>query len=191
MRAAGFVLVGGQSSRMGQNKARLKVDSRLLVEVIAAKLQEVTGRVTLIGNPAAFGDLPFDCFPDLRPGLGPLGGLETALSSSHADFNVIVGCDMPGIPAAALAHLLAVSQQSGALCTMALDSEKRRHPLCAVYRVACLPFVRDALDAGRLRLLDLVEELRAAEVAIDLVLENLNTPEEFAEWRAAHLAVAD
>jgi molybdopterin-guanine dinucleotide biosynthesis protein A len=176
---------------MGQNKARLKVGSRLLVEVIAGKVQEVTGSVRLIGNPAAFSDLPFDGLADLRPGLGPLAGLETALSSSRADLNVIVGCDMPGIPASALAHLLAVSQQSGALCTMALDSGNRRHPLCAVYRRACLPFVRAALDAGRLRLLDLVEELKAVEVRVDLVLENLNTPEEFAEWRAAHLAVAD
>jgi molybdopterin-guanine dinucleotide biosynthesis protein A len=188
MRAAGFVLVGGQSSRMGQNKARIKVDSRSLVEVIAAQVQAVTGSVTLVGNPAAFGDLPFDCLPDLRPGLGPIAGLETALSSSHADFNVLVGCDMPGIPAAALAHLLAVSQQSGALCTMALDAGKRRHPLCAVYRSACLPFVRLALDGGRLRLLDLMEELKAVEVPIDLVLDNLNTPEEFAEWQAAQSA---
>jgi molybdopterin-guanine dinucleotide biosynthesis protein A len=176
---------------MGQNKARLKVDSRLLVEVIAGKVQGVTGSVTLIGNPAAFRDLPFACLADLRPGLGPLGGLETALSSSQADLNVVVGCDMPGIPASALDHLLAVAQQSGALCTMALDSVNRRHPLCAVYRRACMPFVRAALDAGRLRLLDLVEELKAVEVRVDLVLENLNTPEEFAEWRAAHLAVAD
>jgi molybdopterin-guanine dinucleotide biosynthesis protein A len=62
----------------------------------------------------------------------------------------------------------------------------RRHPLCAVYRRACLPAVRAALDAKRWRLLDLVEELRAVEVPIDSILSNVNTPEEWAAWLAAH-----
>jgi molybdopterin-guanine dinucleotide biosynthesis protein A len=44
--------------------------------------------------------------------------------------------------------------------------------------------VRAALDAGRLRLLELVEELEAVEVRIDSVLSNLNTPEEWAAWQA-------
>jgi len=186
MLAAGFVLVGGRSSRMGQNKARLKVGSRLLVEIVAAQVQQVTGGVTLIGNPSEFSDLPFKCWPDLHPGLGPLAGLEAALAGERADFNVVVGCDTPGISAAALVQLLAVAQRTGALCTLAVDFSCRKHPLCAVYRSACLPVVRSALTAGRLRLLDVVEELKAVEVPIDLVLDNLNTPEQFAAWQAAH-----
>jgi molybdopterin-guanine dinucleotide biosynthesis protein A len=189
MRVAGFVLVGGRSSRMGRDKARLKVDSsRFLVEVVASNVAEVAGRVTLIGNPEAFGDLPFECVADLRPGLGPLAGLETAFWSSRAEFNIVTSCDMPGIPSADLARLLAVCRQTRSLCALARDANGRKHPLCAVYRSDCLPFVTAALDAGRLRLLDLVEELKAVEVPIDSVLSNLNTPEEWAAWQAAQLA---
>jgi molybdopterin-guanine dinucleotide biosynthesis protein A len=188
MCVAGFVLVGGHSLRMGQNKARLRVDSRFLVELIASRVAEVAESVTLIGNPQAFRDLPFECLADLRPGLGPLAGLETALASSRAEFNFVHSCDMPGIPPGVLERLLAVCRSTPALCAMARDAGGRRHPLCAVYHGDCLPFVRAALDAGRLRLLPLVEELKAVEVPIDSILCNLNTPEEWATWQAAQPA---
>jgi molybdenum cofactor guanylyltransferase len=187
MQAAGFVLAGGKSSRMGQNKARLRIDSQFLVEVVARAVADATGNVALVGDPSAFGDLPIECLPDLRPGLGPLAGLETLLASGRAEFNVVVGCDMPGVKSADLARLLAVCEQTGSLCGMAVDLSGRKHPLCAVYRRSCLPFVQSALDGGRLRLLDLVEELKAVEVRSDSILSNVNTPEQWAAWQAAQL----
>lgn len=188
MRVAGFVLVGGLSSRMGQNKARLRVDSRLLVELIASKLAEVSDCVALVGNPQAFGDLPLECLADLRTGLGPLAGLETALSKGRAKFNIVTSCDMPGIRPSDLTRLLNVCRETQSLCTVARDADGRTHPLCAVYRSDCLPFVTAALDAGRLRLLDLLKEMKAVEVPIDSILLNLNTPEEWVAWQAAQLA---
>jgi len=185
MLTAGFVLVGGRSTRMGRDKARLPVDSRLLVELVAGTVAEAAGSVTLVGNPAAFADLPFVCLADARPGCGPVAGLETALANSQSEFNVVVACDMPGIRAADLARLLAVCEESRTLCALVKDTIGRKHPLCAVYRNTCLPIVRAALDAGRWRLLDLVEELKAVEVPIDSILSNVNTPEDWAAWQAA------
>ena len=187
MQAAGFVLTGGRSSRMGQNKARLKVDSHFLVEVVAAEVAKVTGSVALVGNPALFDDLPLECIADLRPGLGPLAGLEAALSSGRGEFNLILACDMPGIQSSDLKQLLNRAAQTGALCTLASEVNGRKHPLCAVYRSEALALVRAALDARRLRLLDLVEELRAVDVCFETGLNNLNTPEQWAAWQSAHL----
>jgi molybdopterin-guanine dinucleotide biosynthesis protein A len=184
-RAAGFVVAGGRSSRLGQDKARLKIHSQFLIEIVAREVEEAAGNVTLIGNPQSFADLPFACLPDLQTGLGPLAGLEAALASERAEFNLVVGCDMPDIKFPDLRRLLTVAVESKALCTVARDASERKHPLCAVYRNAALPFVRAALDAGRLRLWELVEELKAAEVRFDTVFTNLNTPEDWAAWQAA------
>ena len=183
--AAGFVLVGGRSVRMGEDKARLRVDSRFLVEVVANAVEQAAGSVTLIGHPESFADLRFECLPDVRTGLGPLAGLEAALASERAELNLVAGCDMPDIRSSDLLSLLTVASEKKALCTVARDASGRRHPLCAVYHNEALPFVRAALDAGRLRLLHLVEELKAVEVRIDSVLTNLNTPEQWAAWQAA------
>ena len=185
MRGAGFVLAGGRSSRMGQNKARLKVGSRYLVEVVAHTVAAVTGSVTLIGDPSSFADLTLECLPDLRPGLGPLGGLEAALASNRGELNLVLGCDMPDIQPTDLKRLLDVAAETSALCTVAVDSAGHRHPRCAVYHRNALPLVRAALDTRRLRLLHLVEELKAVEVHIHSLLSNLNTPEQWTAWKKA------
>ncbi len=183
-RTAGFVLVGGRSSRMGKDKARLRMGADFLVEVVAREVEEAAGNVMLVGNPTAFADLPYACLRDMRPDLGPVAGLEAALASERGEFNLVTGCDMPDLQTSDLARLLKVAEETKALCTLARDRRERRHPLCAVYRREALPLVRAALDAGRLRLLELVEELEAVEVRFDSVLSNLNTPEQWAAWQA-------
>jgi molybdopterin-guanine dinucleotide biosynthesis protein A len=125
MLTAGFVLVGGRSTRMGRDKARLPVDSRLLVELVAHAVAEAAGSVTLLGNPAAFADLLFECLPDLRPGCGPVAGVETALASGRAELNLVVACDMPGIRVADLTRLLAVCEESRTLCALVKDASTR------------------------------------------------------------------
>jgi molybdopterin-guanine dinucleotide biosynthesis protein A len=182
MRAAGFVLVGGHSSRMGRDKARLQIGSRLLVEDIGAKVAEAAGRVALVGPPERYADLPFDCLPDLRPHLGPLAGLETALASGRGELNLITGCDMPDLEAGWLKWLLLTAWRTNSWCVVTKDAAGKIHPLCAVYRSECLPAVRSALDAGRLRLVDFIRELRAVEMPTTAVIGNLNTPAQLATY---------
>ena len=188
MKVAGFVLAGGQSSRMGQNKARLPVDSRYLVEKIAETVLQVTDTVVLVGQPDLFTDLAIKCLPDMRSGFGPMAGLEAALMSAQSEpgdvLNVVVGCDMPGVRACWLEGLLKTAQDTGALCVAAKDAAGKTHPLCAVYQTACLPFIQQALDARRLRLTDLLASVNALELPIGEVIANVNTPGEWAAWQA-------
>lgn len=180
MRTAGFVLVGGRSSRMGQDKARLQIGSDLLVESIAEKIARAASRVALIGPPERYKDLAIECLPDLRPGLGPLAGIEAALSAGYGEFNLIAGCDMPNLAPEWLQKLVRTARCSDMRCVVTRDALGKIHPLCAVYRSDCLPLVRRALDAGRLKLVDLIEDLQALEICTADVIANLNTPEQLA-----------
>lgn len=186
MKAAGFVLVGGQSRRMGRDKARLPMPSGLLVETIASTLAQVTESVALVGPPGAYSDLPYECLSDRRPGLGPLAGLETALFSQRTEFNLVAGCDMPNLESSWLCALLKAAEAGNSLCVAAQDAGGRIHPLCAVYRSASLPFVQRALDSGRLRLRDLLSDLAAETLEIGATVENVNTPAQWAAWQAAN-----
>jgi molybdopterin-guanine dinucleotide biosynthesis protein A len=187
MKVAGFVLTGGQSSRMGQDKARLLLGSRYLIEQVAETVSQVTDSVMLVGRPEMFTDVKIRCLRDMRPGLGPLAGIEAALLSSRADFgdtlNLVVGCDMPGLRSNWLVQLLSAALETGALCVAAKDSAGKTHPLCAVYRSACLPVIQGALDSGRLRLMDLLANVGAVELPIGDVIANVNTPSEWAAWQ--------
>ena len=183
MRAAGFVLVGGESSRMGRDKALLAWGSHVLVEEVAATVQNVAGTAALVGPPERYRALKYACIPDVRRGLGPLAGIEAALESGRGELNLIVACDMPGLSEATLRRLIDSARDSGALCTAIRDSAGKVHPLCAVYRSECMAAVRRALDARRLRALDLLADLNAAILENDAPLANVNTPQEWAQWR--------
>jgi molybdopterin-guanine dinucleotide biosynthesis protein A len=167
---------------MGRDKARLPLDSHLLVEDVAEKVAKVAGNVALVGNPALYSDLPFECIRDLHPGLGPLAGIEAALAEYRAEWNLIVACDMPGLATHWLEGLLMTARQSSKLCFAIQDGSGRTQPLCAVYRQDCLPLVVEALSARRLSLLDLLAVLDAGRMRIASPLHNVNTPEEWQSW---------
>jgi molybdopterin-guanine dinucleotide biosynthesis protein A len=180
MSSAGFVLVGGQSRRMGQNKALLPWKTGLLVEFVASAVREAAGSVALIGTPERYSAVPLPAFPDLRPNNGPLGGLETLLRLGSAELNLVCACDMPCVSTGQLRALLQEAQRSEADCLVAVDANDRWHPLCAVYRSSCLPGVERALDEGRLKLLDLVRELKAQPFLMADPVHNVNTIDDWA-----------
>jgi molybdopterin-guanine dinucleotide biosynthesis protein A len=167
---------------MGSDKARLPWNARLLVEEIAATVADAAGNVALIGESARYQDLGIDCFPDLRPGLGPLAGIETALLTRRGELNLILACDMPGVKSTWLRQLLEEAQKSDALCLATRDASARVHPLCAVYRSECVSQVQSALEAGRFKLLDLLKNLNAATLESHEPMSNVNTPEEWAAF---------
>jgi len=183
MRSAGFVLTGGESSRMGRDKAMLSWRSRPLVESVVEAVKSAARNVTLIGAPERYAHLGHRVLADLRPGMGPLGGIHTALKTQSGELNLIVACDMPGLSGTLLTNLLRAATQNNALCTVTRDGGGGIHPLCAVYRTECLSFIEDALKERRLRLLDLVRDLRAVSMYWDGNVSNVNTPVEWERWQ--------
>ena len=132
---------------MGQDKALLSWDSQYLVEKIAATVAAATGTVTLVGRPERYGHLNIPCIPDSRDGQGPLAGIEAALQSGQAEWNLIVSCDMPDISSAVLSFLLEKARETSASCVAAEDATGQIHPLCAVYHRRCLPIIRRSLES--------------------------------------------
>jgi molybdopterin-guanine dinucleotide biosynthesis protein A len=185
MKTAGFVLTGGKSSRMGRDKALLPAGNSVMVEAVAGILSTVTDEVLLVGRPERYSGLAFKCLPDLRPGLGPLSGLETVLASRRADLNVVVACDLAGLRANWITGLLQAMKPES-MCAAIVDGNGKLQPLCAVYRTECLDRVTKAIDERRLRAIDLLAELKAVKVSIDDVILNLNTPEEFERWATSN-----
>ena len=179
------MLVGGRSSRIGSDKARLPGESHLLVLELAEKVKQVAGNVALIGESHRYRDLHIECLDDLRHSVGPVGGIEAALSSGRGEWNLIVACDMPNLRTEWLEHLLAAACQRESQSVVCRDANGIVHPLCAVWNRSCLPAVRDLLDKGQLRVFDLLQTLSAEQLVVNEPIYNVNTPEEWAKWRAS------
>ena len=175
---AGFVLAGGKSSRMGRDKALLELDGELLIERALRKLSAVCDEVAIAGGGAElarFGRV----VPDLKPGLGPLGGIVAALEQSGWEWNLFLAVDMPFVPVEVLRALVAAA--GGAEMVVLSRAEGYVQPLCGVYSRRALPALRAELEAGRLKVKDAV----AAAGAVGYVefaeldwFRNLNTPED-------------
>jgi len=183
MSVAGYVLAGGNSTRMGMDKALLRNGGVALAERAAIALKQVTGKATLVGDPAKYSALGFPVIPDLRPGNGPLAGMEAALLHSGSEWNVILACDMAALDAGLIETLCdkASALPSSADCLVPVIGGTKLQPLTAIYRKRCLAAVSSALDADRRRVTDLVRALSAEFwcVSDPQPFQNVNTPEDW------------
>jgi molybdopterin-guanine dinucleotide biosynthesis protein A len=185
---AGAILAGGKARRFhGQDKARLIIEGRSIIERQVELLRTVVDDVFLVGHdPARFADVGLPVFPDRVSGAGAIGGILTALESTTADRVLVLACDMPFLVAGLLRALLVRAESAdGAWVRTARGPE----PLVACYRQRARTQVREAIEAGHLKAAQLQERLQMHELTeedvsafgpVELLLANLNTPDDYA-----------
>jgi molybdopterin-guanine dinucleotide biosynthesis protein A len=145
--AAGFVLAGGRSSRMGADKALVRFAGRPLVETALEVLRQAGLEAFIAGSRsslAAFAPV----VEDKQAGLGPLGGITAALASTARRWAIFLPVDLPLLPASLLRYMLHHAQITGRAVTVpSVTGFVQSFP--AVVDRAALPFLRSELEAGR------------------------------------------
>lgn len=181
-----FVLAGGKSTRMGQDKAFLTLAGQTLLERTLARARAVAGEVRIVGDAAKFekfGTVVGDVYRDR----GPLGGIHAGLISSVTEWNLMLAVDVPFVETAFLAWLVNEARSEKAVVTVPRASGGLQ-PLCAVYGKSFAEVAQQALEAGRNKIDPLFREVRARIVEEEEIVQlgysaemfrNLNTPEEW------------
>ncbi|KMY42902.1 hypothetical protein AC622_00350 [Bacillus sp. FJAT-27916] len=176
-----ILLAGGQSSRMGTNKALLPIEGETVISRIAKEAGRIGGELLLVTNePEVYEFLHLPHVRDLRAGMGPLAGLEAGLTASATEHNLLIACDLPFFKAGTGERLLRYLDQY----ELAVPRTKGRlHPLCAAYHKSLLPHVQYALDAGQRRMDSLLDAARAKIVEEEnpRCFFNMNTMQDY-EW---------
>src|ERR1044071_3565938 len=111
METEGFILAGGASSRMGEDKSLLSLGGRTFVGAAAEALRAVAARVSVVSSRPGAESHGLRVVPDLRAGLGALGGLHAALSSCGAEWAAVVACDLPFVTGSLLARLASMRDE--------------------------------------------------------------------------------
>lgn len=186
----GFVLAGGKSTRMGQDKAALNLNGRTLLEHALAALREVCRTVAILGRHDMHGTLA-PVYEDIFPGCGPLSGIHAALTNSKTEFNLIIAVDTPFLEPSFLSYIGERAIASGCVVT-APEINDYPQPLCSVYSLDFLPVAEQALRSGNYKIVPLFprgkiliikqSELKQFAFATDM-FENLNTPDDLARAR--------
>jgi molybdenum cofactor guanylyltransferase len=187
----GFILAGGRSTRMGDDKAFLDWHGRPLLDHALALARSVAAKVHVVGSRVKFGDYG-EVVEDTYADRGPLAGIHAALAASTTELNLVMAVDMPFIEPRFLEYLAAQTRAGTAAVTLPRIAG-RWQPLCAVYRRVFLGPADAALRAGRnkidalfaevpVRIVD-EDELRRLAFAASM-FDNLNTREEFEQARS-------
>jgi molybdopterin-guanine dinucleotide biosynthesis protein A len=202
------IQAGGQSARMGEDKALKPFLGRPLIQRVIERVAPIADEILVTTNrPEAYAFLGLRLAPDLVPGRGALGGLYTALAAAAAPLVAVVACDMPFASAALLEAATRIMVQEEADVVIARElaagepvtKSAGYEPFHAVYRrETCVAAIRSAIEADKWKVIAWfpsvkVRELLPEEVArLDpsgVCFWNVNTPEEFAE--AERLALSN
>lgn len=186
MRCAAFVLTGGQSRRMGRDKALLPFAGRPLAAHLAALAAPLADSVALVGAPARYAALGLETLDEAYPGCGPLSGIEAALRLHRADWNLILACDLAGVAPETL-HALATAAagEHHAAVVAAQPPAQSPNPLCAFWHIRALAAVQQSLAAGQYRVSTVAEAAGLRAVPVAAPLHNLNSPADWAVLEGA------
>ena len=185
------IQAGGQSSRMGEDKALKTFLGRPLIQRVTERVSPIAAELIVTTNrPNDYTFLGLPLFSDLKPGRGALGGLYTAIASASNPIVAVVACDMPfaGTTLLEAAARLMVEEETDVVIP---KSEEGFEPLHAVYRRdTCLPAIEAAIEADQWKVIAWFPQVKVRVLTSDeikhydptgLAFWNVNTPEEFSK----------
>jgi molybdenum cofactor guanylyltransferase len=188
---SGIVLAGGRSRRMGCDKGRLQVRGSPMLAIALDLAASIADELILSCRP---GDLPEQdlwlgrsvrVVCDQREG-GPLAGLEAALAAAGHELAIVLPIDMPELTTGMLSTLVYAGLAHPDAQAAVFVTERGLTPMPALFRRSILPVLSEQLDAGALRVGDLLARLDRVAVALDPITSperaflNVNTAADLA-----------
>lgn len=175
----GVILAGGQSRRMGRDKATLSLAGRTLFEHALHALDAVFERVLIAGDRPDLASTAVPCFPDTYPG-STLGGIHGGLKAAQTPWIFVAPCDLAAPDPNLIRHLLPYRHQHEAVVPR---TPKGFEPVFALYHKNCLPAMEQMLRTGNYRIYDFYDRIRVRLVEArempagwETSLINLNSP---------------
>lgn len=173
------VLVGGRSRRFGRDKLREPwgSDGRVLVQYPIEALRGVFGRrVKLVGpcDPAVE-QLADGIIPDLHPGVGPIGGIVSALAQWPGSIFALAG-DMPSFAGIEITSILRIAQMHPTAHVVCAFTD-RLQPCAAMYSQHARPFLEASVSRGDYKLLSALDRVETLPVPVaPETAKNVNVP---------------
>ncbi len=188
MTVVAFVVAGGESLRMGRDKALLPWGNADLLDHAVARLRAVAADVRILCGPERrYVERGLPVEPDVVADAGPLAGVLAGLAAATGRAGLFLAVDLPDVPIALLARLVERAEGWDAVVPV---SPRGPEPLCAVYGPGCLEPIRARIEAGDFKMTAFWPDVRVLQLPPDELGEfgdpgemfrNLNTPDDLTE----------
>ncbi len=198
MNLSAVILAGGQSRRMGVNKAFLPVAGRpLLLRQVEALRHSRISEILVSGRcPDGFFASGIRWVPDHFEGAGPLSGIHAALESASHRCLLVLAVDMACISSAFIGHISGMAQDHQGVVPRLRDGGGGIEPLAAIYPKSARVLAASRLQAGQRSARDFASACVEAGMArfLDVpdswagLLRSFNTPAEWLDYASKGLA---
>ena len=176
-----IVLAGGQSRRMGQDKAALSWEQGDLLESLLTRLLPLSDDVLVISNIVRTIAKPARQVADILPSKGPLSGIHAGLMHARHNLVFVTACDVPFlVPELALRLVHAVGEADGSV----IVNRDKIEPLFACYHKQCAVVIEQLLAAEQYRITDFLAKInwvpvRQLDDVDDCCFMNVNTRNDY------------
>ena len=184
----GIALAGGESRRMGRDKAFLTLEGIPMIEHVLRTLRTIFPRTIIVtNNPSAYVVYDAVIVTDAVKKQCPLAGIYSGLLSSTDEYNFVAACDMPLLNPGLISYMTGLVEDHDIVVPMIAE---RVEPLHAIYSKRLLPIIRKRLEGDDRRVRGIYGEARVryvTEQEIDRFdperrsFRNLNTLYEYKE----------
>ncbi|MFH0811854.1 MAG: molybdenum cofactor guanylyltransferase [Pseudomonadota bacterium] len=189
----GVILCGGESRRMGQNKAFISIQGERIIDRTVSLFKDLFDDVLLVTNaPLEYLDLNVRIVTDLIPKKGSLGGIYTGLFFSSSPKAFFVGCDMPFLDKKVIRYFLNKADEAD---IVVYRSNQYWEPLHAIYSRKFIKPIERLMQQGELTILKAYKWMKVREIKKEEVepidpglhsLVNINTPDDLKRMMNAH-----
>lgn len=170
---------------MGQEKGLVHLSGKPMIQYPIEATSSLMSPQYIIAHHPGYAEFGLKVFPDIKPGLGPLGGIYTALTHCGSSRAMVLSCDCPLISTDTLQSLLNHSAQGLVLGSI----ENNINPFPGIYPKSLLPKLESTLNSGRLKVQDFIREQPHELVQLQSLSKkpqqeflNFNTPEAVTDW---------
>ena len=186
----GLVLTGGRSRRMQRDKAGLEYAGKSQLARAMELLSPLVARCFVSVRHDQIHDpqrAAYDTITDIKPNLGPIGGIHAALRSYPDHAWLILACDLPFLDRTTLQHLIAHRASTRIATAYRSSFDAQPEPLCAIFEPRSLPIIEQSLAQAQQcpRALLSRSDVELLELPNARALDNINTGEEYAAAIAA------
>ena len=168
------ILTGGESKRMGSDKAATKLQGKPLLEHVLEKIEPLFSEL-LISVHVLRPDLKYKQIIDASEDRGPMVGVQRALEEAKMDWVFVIACDMPFVSTRLIQEQANKRTSFDAVVPFVDD---RPQPLFGFYAKTCLPMIEVQMQQGQrsmMRLLDKLDTCLVAEAQVKEVDPSLKS----------------
>jgi len=169
MEVTGIILAGGKSSRMGTDKGLQELGGIPLINYAIQVLSGLCGNIIISSSSKAYESFGYKTVADEIPGIGPMGGIYSALKQSNTEKNLVLSCDLPFVSKELLSYILKNSE--GYQVAVPWQGNQHYEPLCGFYNLSILDQMNVFIQNGNYKLPDLFEKIEINRLVINDKLE--------------------